>query len=74
MSILIALIWALIWCAVILLLAYVIIWAIGQLIPGMPARVTQILWVIAVLCVVLVLVGVFLGALPSPPHVIGVPR
>ena len=71
MGIFVAIIWALIYIAVILMLAYVIIWAIGKLWSDAPSKVMTCIWVIAVLLCVLVLVGVLLPSLPMGPGLPG---
>lgn len=58
---------ALIWCAVIMIVAYIVIWGLGMVFPTMPAQVTKLVWVIATLMCVLVLISVLLPMLPSLP-------
>jgi hypothetical protein len=63
-----ALIMALIWCAVVLIVTYVILWAIGMIFPAIPGQIIKLIWVIAVLICLLVLLNVLLPSLPLVPR------
>jgi hypothetical protein len=55
----------LIYIAVLVLIAYLVIWVIGTLAPGHPAIIDNIIWVIVVLLCVLTLLQ-FVGGMPIP--------
>jgi len=44
---------------VIVLICWLAIWVLGQLAPGHPAMIDNIIWVVCVLLVILLLAGAF---------------
>lgn len=75
-GLLIAVLWALVYIAVLALVIYVVIWVLGQLGVVLPPHIVKILWVIVALIALIIIVRVLLGAGPGlrlgqgPPHVI----
>ena len=65
MPLLPVLIHALIWIVVILLIAYLIIWILGQLVPAVPSIIPTLIWIIAVLLVLWVLMAALIPAIPA---------
>lgn len=59
-----AIIVAFIWCAVIMIVAYAIVWGLGYIIPDIPAQIIKLIWFIAALLCLLVLIGVLIPLLP----------
>ena len=64
-ALLIGLLWVVVWCAVIILVFEIVIWALGTMWPGSPAIVLQVLRVIEVILCVIVVLSWLLGTVPG---------
>jgi hypothetical protein len=62
MDILVALMWALIYCVVVGLVGYIIIWGITKAAPEIAVPVTRIVWAIVAIVCMVILVTVIVGA------------
>jgi hypothetical protein len=60
----------LIYIVIVALLGWLAVWVLGQLAPGHPGIIDNIIWVIVVLIIVMVLIQAFglMGAGPTVPR------
>ena len=68
MPLIAALIYALIYCVVVMIVAWIVIVLLQTFLPNFPAKISQLIWIIAGLVCLLIILGLLVPAIGHPPY------